>query len=360
MFSENVMKFSTETPKAEEDTIVTLATETNVSIDDLGMSFSFSLHQMSQYSHRKNNQTGYMYPTDWVCRAINALHETVGLEWYQSIILATIVARFTLFPLAVTAMRGTSRLAYASPEMKPIQEAYKNNQISQQEMVDKLQAVYKKYGISSPLAPFAGIVAQMPIFISFFMALRQLPDYVDLSSGGLMWFADLSAPDATYILPATAAAGFLATIELNADGVQTNEQSKNTKNIMRFLGIMILPMSAQFPTALLLYWNTSNLFSLAQVGVFKIPGVKPALGILPPPNQSGTPPPMNVINPNSAGSKIDSSRVLSEDPRTNTATAEVASSPTNESKVSGPSQSSTSSNKKRRVGRRRRRSGKRK
>lgn len=48
MFSENVMKFSTETPKPEEDTIVTLATETNVSIDDLGMSFSFLLHQMSQ------------------------------------------------------------------------------------------------------------------------------------------------------------------------------------------------------------------------------------------------------------------------------------------------------------------------
>jgi len=292
-----------------------------------------------------------MWPTDLVCRGLNGLHETVGLEWYQSIIVATVIARFTLFPLAVTAMRGTSRLAYASPEMKPIQEAYKNNQISQQEMVDKLQAVYKKYGISSPLAPFAGIVAQMPIFISFFMALRQLPEYVDLTSGGFMWFTDLAAPDPTYILPATAAAGFLATIELNADGVQTNQQSKNMKNIMRFMGIMIFPMSSQFPTALLLYWNTSNLFSLAQVGVFKIPGLKPALGILPPPNQSGTPPPMNVLNPNNAGPKIDSSKVLSVDPRAAEMSSSSSSSSANEA---------TKSPRKRKAGRRRRRSGKRK
>ena len=331
VFSESVMNFSTEAPQvAEEATkIEAVATETTLSIDDLGY-----------------------YPTDLVLKGINTLQETAGLEWYQSIIIATIVARFTLFPLAVKAMRGTSRLAYASPEMKPIQEAYKNNQISQQEMVDKLQAVYKKYGISSPLAPFAGIVAQMPIFISFFMGLRKLPDYVDLSSGGFMWFADLSAPDATYILPATAAAGFIATIELNADGVQTNQQSKNMKNIMRILGVMIFPMSSQFPAALLLYWNTSNLFSLAQVGLFKIPGIKPALGILPPPNQSGTPPPMNVINPNSSGPKIDSSKVLSVDPRTAAAETETS----NESAAT----SQSTSGKKKRSGRRRRRSGKRK
>ena len=77
------------------------------------------------------------------------------------------------------------------------------------------------------------------------MGLRKLPDYVDLSSGGFAWFADLAAPDATYILPATAAAGFIATIELNADGVQTNQQSKNMKNIMRILGVMIFPMSVE-------------------------------------------------------------------------------------------------------------------
>lgn len=141
------MNFSTEsTPPMDETTTISGIAETAKSLEDLG----------------------HLWPSDLVCHGINMMNETVGLEWYQSIIAATLMTRFALFPLAIYAMRGTSRLAHASPEMKPIQEAYKKNQISAHEMADRLQSVYKKFGISSPLAPFAGIICQVPFFMSFF------------------------------------------------------------------------------------------------------------------------------------------------------------------------------------------------
>ena len=124
------MNFSTEAPKVVEEaaTIEDVATETTLSIDDLGY-----------------------YPTDLVLKGINTLQETAGLEWYQSIIIATIVARFTLFPLAVKAMRGTSRLAYASRN--------ETDSGSVQEQSDfttgnggQASSCVQKYGISSPLA----------------------------------------------------------------------------------------------------------------------------------------------------------------------------------------------------------------
>ena len=323
MFSENVMN----SPQRRQGgrggaTIEDVATETTLSIDDLSY-----------------------YPTDLVLKGINTLQETAGLEWYQYYYRNDCCSIYVVSSSCQSHARYFQTVRF--PEMKPIQEAYKNNQISQQEMVDKLQAVYKIRYLE-PLLLLLLVLWHKCRSYLFFMGLLKLPDYVDLSSGGFAWFADLAAPDATYILPATAAVVSLPRSNLTLT-VQTNQQSKNMKN--RFLGVMIFPMSSQFLAALLLYWNTSNLFSLAQVGLFKIPGIKPALGILPPPNQSGTPPPMNVINPNSTGPKIDSSKVLSVDPRT---AAETETS--NESATA----SQSTSGKKKRSGRRRRRSGKRK
>lgn len=78
----------------------------------------------------------------------------------------------------------------------------------------------------------------------------------------------------------------LLTIEVNAEQTQPTEQSKMMKNVMRFMGVCMIPAAMQFPVCLSLYWNTSNLFSLTQCAFFKIPGVKPALNIMPPPPPS--------------------------------------------------------------------------
>lgn len=227
--------------------------------------------------------TSYM-PTDVVVHSLEYLHSTVGLEWYQSIIAATVVTRLCLAPVAVKMMSGASKMAYAGPEVKRAVDAYKAQKISADEYAMRVKTAYKKVGISSPMSAMIGpMFIQFPVFMSFFFGVKKLQDYVDLSAGGTLWFQDLSICDPYYILPVTTSLSFWLAFELNADGTRTNEQTKYLPMIMRGMAVCMIPITSSFPTAVLVYWNANNLFSLCQVAVLKIPGLKPALGIRPPP-----------------------------------------------------------------------------
>lgn len=226
-----------------------------------------------------------VWPPDLVVHAVSYLNTGVGLEWYQAIILSTVATRFALAPFAVYLMKGASRLARVGPHLQPLSEQYKAGKISAEEFQRRVKVIYDKNGISNPLKPILAPFLQFPIFISYFVGLRQLPEYCDVTSGGALWFNDLSVCDPYYVLPVTTALGFWLAFELNADGTNSNQSMPQMKIIMRVLAASMIPITASFPAALLVYWNTNNLFSLCQVAVLKIPGVKPALGILPPPEK---------------------------------------------------------------------------
>lgn len=130
----------------------------------------------------------------------------------------------------------------------------------------------------------ASVFVQAPLFIGFFSALRGLaaakvPSMVD---GGTLWFHDLTVADPTYALPVISAATFLLMVELNAaDGMegQTDKMRKRFKNIMRGVAVLIVPFTLDLPAATFMYWSASNMVSLVQSSVLKIPAVKRAVGI---------------------------------------------------------------------------------
>lgn len=57
----------------------------------------------------------------------------------------------------------------------------------------------------------------MPIFVSFFMALRQMANcpVESLKTGGMLWFTDLTMPDQFYLLPLITSTTLWITIEVN-------------------------------------------------------------------------------------------------------------------------------------------------
>lgn len=221
------------------------------------------------------------WPPDLVIHGIEWLHDIGGLEWFQAIALSTFATRLLLVPLAVRMMKGASKLSRASPEVQELSAALKEQKLSTDQYATQVKAVYAKHGIANPFAPILTPFLQFPIFISFFVGLRRLPEYCDVSTGGMAWFTDLSVPDPYYILPVTTAFGFLMAFELNADGTRNAAMPQMTY-VMRFMAAAMIPLTATFPAALLVYWNVSNFFSLGQVAVLKIPGLKDRLGILPP------------------------------------------------------------------------------
>ncbi len=137
---------------------------------------------------------------------------------------------------------------------------------------------------------------QAPLFISFFFALKHMSvSYPSFKTGGALWFTDLSVADPFYLLPTVSALSMLAALELGADTGQAMAQQKaSMKLFFRGFSLFMVPslIMAGIPNGVFMYWISANSFSLAQVLILQIPGVKQALGIpaLPKP----APPPASA------------------------------------------------------------------
>jgi YidC/Oxa1 family membrane protein insertase len=105
-----------------------------------------------------------------------------------------------------------------------------------------------------------------------------------MAEGGAFFFLDLGAPDATYILPCAAAVTFLGVTEIGMDGMKM-QVTPVMKWVFRLLPIGFLPLSADLPSACLLYWCSSNTFSMMQTLFMRNKAVKKWLMIPEVPEQ---------------------------------------------------------------------------
>jgi YidC/Oxa1 family membrane protein insertase len=98
----------------------------------------------------------------------------------------------------------------------------------------KIVALFKENNVS-PLRSLVPLLTQMPLFISFFLALRAMADapvctwtsaslfavsrsllsqIESMTTGGMLWFTSLCAPDPLYVLPVLASGFMMATVEV--------------------------------------------------------------------------------------------------------------------------------------------------
>ena len=136
---------------------------------------------------------------------------------------------------------------------------------------NRIQEVWNTHDCH-PAKSFVPILVQAPLFIGFFSALRGMANagLPSFSTGGALWFPDLCVADATYGLPIFSGLTFLLTVEAGADGMGADSPNAGKmKMFMRAMAIGLVPLTASMPTSVFVYWNTSNVFSLAQVMLFK-------------------------------------------------------------------------------------------
>src|SRR5215211_1096502 len=96
-------------------------------------------------------------------------HDNVGLGWGTSIIALTIVVRAALVPLTLKQLRSMQTMQRLAPEIKALQEKYKEDKA-------RLQQETMKFYQERKVNPFASclpLVLQMPVFISLFYMLRK-------------------------------------------------------------------------------------------------------------------------------------------------------------------------------------------
>lgn len=211
------------------------------------------------------------------------IHIFTGLEWWASIVATSIIIRLFTLPFMINQLKATSKLTLLRPKLEEIKEEMQNKGMEPAAVADgqkRMQELMGEYGVT-PFTPLKGLLIQGPIFVSFFMAIRNMAENVpSLKTGGAFWFTDLTTPDAMFILPVLTALTFWITVELNAqEGLEGNPAGKTIKNVSRGFAALTIPLTASFPKAIFCYWITSNLFSLSYGLVIKNHAVKKALGV---------------------------------------------------------------------------------
>jgi len=232
------------------------------------------------------------------------LYQVLGGNVVLAIVVFTILVRVAIYPLTIKQQRSTKAMQELQPELKKLQEKYKNDR---ERLAQEQWTLYRKYGVS----PFAGclpLLIQLPIMIGLYRAivatLAATPtQLLDLS--GRLWITNLSSqvplankflwlnlavPDPLYILPVlvvitTWLQQKLLTPATPSSGSGDNRQADQAAQISRQM-MLIMPLmfgffSLSFASGLSIYFIASNLIGIAQYAMMGRVNVKQALGMKP-------------------------------------------------------------------------------
>lgn len=186
-------------------------------------------------------------------------HDDVGLSWGMSIIALTVVTRAVLLPLTYKQLKGMRALQALQPQLKEIQEKYKNDK---QRMQQEMMRFYKENKVN-PLASCIPLLAQLPIFITLFFLLRdELPDDILPGEESFLFINDLTekAVGGELIL---LLALYIGT-QLISGMVMSITADKSQRMLLFALPIIFVPFILSFPAGLILYWITTNVWTIGQ------------------------------------------------------------------------------------------------
>ena len=189
-------------------------------------------------------------------------------NWGVAIILTTFVIRLALWPLTAKAARSSKRMQELQKPLQEIREKYQDNP---QKLNEEMMKLWKKHKIN-PLSGCWPVLIQFPIFIAFFNLLRNSSD---LRFANFLWITDLSMPDATIPLPGDglpfvgAAINVLPFIWIVSMYFQMKMMPQpsidNTQTKMiKWMPFIFFPFTYYFSSGLVLYWTTTNCFSIFQ------------------------------------------------------------------------------------------------
>ncbi|UAT42624.1 membrane protein insertase YidC [Anaplasmataceae bacterium AB001_6] len=208
---------------------------------------------------------------------INTFINNFGL----TIIIFTIIIKFALIPISLKSYVSTLKMQKISPEIQKIKDKFKDDKVKISQETMKL---FKKNKVN-PLSDIIPLLIQIPIFFSLYKVLYVSVDMYQAQF--FNWITDLSSPDKTSIfnlfgLIDWTPPGMLGSLGILSIllGVSTFVQQYLTtgkrkvqsehEKIIKFMPYVFVFVSASFPSGLLIYWISSNLFSILQSSFMKI------------------------------------------------------------------------------------------
>jgi YidC/Oxa1 family membrane protein insertase len=186
-------------------------------------------------------------------------HWTNNFGW--AIVVVTLIINLALFPLRLSSLKSARKMQRLQPQIKAINERYKNVKINdprKAEQNQEVMALYKKEGVN-PVGGCLPMLIQLPFLYAFY---RVLSIAIELRHAPWLWVTDLSAPETLpiHLLPIILViTQFLTQKMTPAAGVDPNQQK-----MMLFMPIMFGFMFYSLSSGLVLYYLTSNLVGVTQ------------------------------------------------------------------------------------------------
>jgi YidC/Oxa1 family membrane protein insertase len=198
---------------------------------------------------------------DFADAILQFFHDEAGLGWGLSIICLTFVIRILILPLTFRSVKGMQELQRLQPEIKRLQERYKDDR---QRMNQEVMRFYQEHKVN-PLSSCFPILLQIPFFISLFYLLRDDKFQRDIEGEErFLFIPDLAQPltDHPGIL-ALMIVIYIAT-QLGATLVTAISADKTQQRIMFALPFIFAIVIVNFEAGLLVYWITTNVWTVGQ------------------------------------------------------------------------------------------------
>jgi YidC/Oxa1 family membrane protein insertase len=225
-----------------------------------------------------------------------------GITWVLSIMGLVIVVRSALIPLFVRQIKSQRKMMEIAPELRKVQEKYrgKKDQLSREAMSRETMALYKKHG-TTPVSSCLPLLVQMPILLGMFYTLSDVKKHAEWGLGGVgpltkdltfqFYEAKLFgvAPLHTSLIEAVntkpdgweatvtilvvlvilmIGSQFITQLQIISKNLSPEAKTGQAYQMQRIM-LYVLPLAfifsgVFFPLGVVLYWFTSNIWTMVQ------------------------------------------------------------------------------------------------
>jgi YidC/Oxa1 family membrane protein insertase len=249
---------------------------------------------LATIADRLNNGLDQLMGFNWsgfVSKALllgmNWMHQSLKLSYGWAIVAITTLIKLIFWPLTQASTRSMKRMQALQPEIKKLQEKYKDDPAK----LSQKQLEFWRKNKVNPMGGCLPMVLQIPVFFGFLSMIRSA---IELRGAPWLWVPDLSQADTLFLIPGL---GFIPFIGIPGQGLPFNLlpllmgatmlwQARMTppspgmdptqQAIMKYLPLMFLVGLYRFSAGMTLYWTVNNLLTIAQTKLTRTNSPPPA------------------------------------------------------------------------------------
>jgi len=190
---------------------------------------------------------------------LNFFHSSLGFTWAWSIVATTVVVRMLLVPVTIKQIHSMQSLQKHAPQMKEIQKKYKHDRQKQNE---ELMKFYRENKIN-PAASCLPMLLQLPVFIALYYTLRHFKFAKGDDLSFLHFIPSISAHTTSHWGGFVLLFVYVAS-QMASSFFMMTTTDKTQRTLFMLMPLVFVFIIARFPAGLVLYWVTTNLWTVGQ------------------------------------------------------------------------------------------------